>query len=148
VEALTRGEVLRRIVERADLELFTDRVLDSFWEQPAFQQLHPARDDVRAWVRWNLDLVIRWLTRGEPPSEEEIAARDLLRRIAAEEPPLAEDQQLAERIGFRIDQAARPFVIAAAGRPAPHHAELAARLRRRHTLAAAITPSLSAPWTP
>src|SRR5580704_17995416 len=36
MEALTRGEVLRRIVERADLELFTDRVLDSFWEQPAF----------------------------------------------------------------------------------------------------------------
>jgi len=220
MEALTRGEVLRGIVERADLELFTDRVLDSFWEQPAFQQLHPARDDVRAWVRWNLDLVIRWLTRGEPPREEEIAvfreharrtaaegfpadmipanfrrgarfawramlaaatederpalvesadllfeyvdrvsrvysevyesaarasrpsaeeiaAGEALRRIAAEEPPLAEDQRLAERIGFRIDQAARPFVIAIPGRPASHHAELAARLRRRRALAAA-----------
>ena len=220
MEALTRGEVLRGIVERADLELFTDRVLDSFWEQPAFQQLHPARDDVRAWVRWNLDLVIRWLTRGEPPREEEIAvfreharqraaegfpadmipanfrrgarfawramlgaateeerpalvesadllfeyvdrvsrvysevyesaakanrpsaeeigARELLRRIAAEEPPLTEDQRLAERIGFRIERAARPFAIAIPGRPASHHAELAARLRRRRALAAA-----------
>ena len=220
MEALTRGEVLRRIVERADLELFTDRVLDSFWEQPAFQQLHPAREDVRAWVRWNLDLVIRWLTRGEPPGEEEIAvfreharhraaegfpadmipanfrrgarfawramlaaatederpalvesadllfeyvdrvsrvyseeyesaakasrpsaeeaaAGDLLLRIAAEEPPLAEDQRLAERIGFRIDQAARPFAIAIPGRPAQHHSELATRLRRRGALAVA-----------
>ena len=73
MEAPTRGEVLRRIVERADLELFTDRVLDSFWEQPAFQQLRPSRDDVRAWVRWNLDLVIRWLIEGEPPNQGEIA---------------------------------------------------------------------------
>ena len=220
MEALTRGEVLRRIVERADLELFTDRVLDSFWEQPAFQQLHPAREDVRVWVRWNLDLVIRWLTDGEPPGEEEIAvfreharrraaegfpadmipanfrrgarfawramlaaatederpalvesadllfeyvdrvsrvysevyesaakasrpsaeeiaAGEALRRIAAEEAPLAEDQRLAERIGFRIDRAARPFVIAIPGRPAQHHSDLAARLRRRGALAAA-----------
>ena len=68
MEALTRSEVLRRIVERADLELFTDRVLDSFWDQPAFSALHPARADVRAWVRWNLDLVIRWLVDGEPPA--------------------------------------------------------------------------------
>src|SRR5438477_1088883 len=30
---LSRAEVLRRIVDRTDLELFTDRVLDSFWEQ-------------------------------------------------------------------------------------------------------------------
>jgi len=220
MEAPTRGEVLSRIVERADLELFTDRVLDSFWEQSAFQQLHPERDRVRAWVRWNLDLVIRWLIHGEPPGEdeiavfheharqraaegfpadmipanfrrgarfawramlaaateeerpalvesadllfeyvdrvsrvysevyesaarasrpsaEEIAAGDVLRRIAAEEPPLAEDQRLAERIGFRIDQAARPFVIAIPGRPAQHHSELAAQLRRRGALAAA-----------
>ena len=69
---LTRGEVLRRIVERADLDRFTDRVLDSFWEQPEFQRLHPPREDVRAWVRWNLDLMIRWLTDGEPPTEAEL----------------------------------------------------------------------------
>ena len=236
MEGLTRGEVLRRIVERADLELFTDRVVDSFWEQPAFQQLRPKRDDTRAWVRWNLDLVIRWLTCGEPPNQseiavlrkqaqaqadggfpadmipanfrrgarfawramleaatdaerpalvesadllfeyvdrvsriysevyesaakksaptvEEIAAGDLLRRITAEEAPLTEDHRLAERIGFRIERAARPFVIAIPGRSAQHHAELAARLRRRHALAAAEgrrvigLSNLRAPWT-
>ncbi len=236
MEGLTRGEVLRGIVERADLELFTDRVVDSFWEQPAFQQLRPKRDDTRAWVRWNLDLVIRWLTCGEPPNQseiavlrkqaqaqadggfpadmipanfrrgarfawramleaatdterpalvesadllfeyvdrvsriysevyesaakksaptvEEVAAGDLLRRISAEEAPLTEDHRLAERIGFRIERAARPFVIAIPGRSAQHHAELAARLRRRHALAAAEgrrvigLSNLRAPWT-
>jgi hypothetical protein len=221
---LTRGEVLRRIVERSDLERFTDRVLDSFWEQPAFQQLHPPRENVRTWVRWNLDLVIRWLIEGEPPGEpeleafrahararaaegfppdmipanfrraarfawramleaatdaerpallesadllfeyvdrvsriysevyeswardsvqrsradraEEIAAGALLRRIAAEEALLTEDQQLAQRIGFALERAARPLVIALPGGSAERHAELATRLRRRGVLAA------------
>ena len=85
MEAPTRREVLRRIVERADLELFTDRVLDSFWEQPAFQQLRPTRDDARAWVRWNLDLVIRWLIDGEPPGEAEIAVLREQARAQADE---------------------------------------------------------------
>ncbi|MBV9606778.1 MAG: helix-turn-helix domain-containing protein [Solirubrobacterales bacterium] len=217
--APTRAEVLRRIVARADLEQFTDRVLDSFWEQPAFQQLHPPREDVRAWVRWNLNLVIRWLTDGEPPTEseldlfrahararagegfppdmipanfrrgarfawralleaateaerpallesadllfeyvdrvsriysevyasaaqtiaasaEEIAAGAALRRIAADEPPLPEDRQLAERIGFALERAARPFVIALPAPVPERHAALAAELRERGALAA------------
>jgi PucR C-terminal helix-turn-helix domain len=215
----TRGEVLRRILERADLERFTDRVLDSFWEQAAFQSLHPPREDVRAWVRWNLDLVIRWLTDGGPPTEveldvlrahararaaegfpadvipanfrrgarfawralleaateaerpallesadllfeyidrvsrvysegyesaarsnaasaEEIAAGAALRRIAAEEPPMPEDRQLAERIGFALERAARPFVVALPRASPSSHADLAARLRQRGALAA------------
>jgi PucR C-terminal helix-turn-helix domain len=219
MEALTRGEVLGRIVARADLEAFTDRVLDSFWEQPAFQQLHPPREDVRAWVRWNLDLMIRWLVQGEPPSEpelevfreharararegfppdvipanfrrgarfawramleaateaerpallesadllfeyvdrvsriysdgyasaeratatsaEEIAVGALLRRIEAEEPPLPEDHRLAERLGFALERAARPFVIALPDRSPERHAELAAKLRQSGALAA------------
>jgi len=174
---------------------------------------------VRAWVRWNVDLVIRWLTEGRPPSEseleifrerardraaegmpadvvpanfrrgarfawralleaatdeerpallesaellfeyvdnvsrvfsevyeataraapaaaEETAARALLRRIAEDEVPLPEDQNLAERIGFQLDGAAWPFAIAAPARPAEYHAELAGQLRRRGALAA------------
>ncbi len=235
MEALTRGEVLTRIIERADLELFTDRVLDSFWEQPAFEQLHHRRDEVRAWVRWNLDLVIRWLADGAPPGEDEIAvfrehararadegfpadmiaasfrrgarfawraileaatdaerpalveiadllfeyvdrvsriysevygaaakrrapgaeeaaARDLLARIAAERETLTEDQQLAERIGFRIERAAWPFVIAIPDGSAQRHDELAASLRRRHALAASEgrrvigLSNLTRPW--
>jgi hypothetical protein len=194
-------------------------VLDSFWEQPEFQRLHPPREDVRAWVRWNLNLVIRWLTDGEPPGEtelnlfreharsraaegfpadmipanfrrgarfawramldaateaerpallesadllfeyvdrvsriyseeylssarttaasaEEIAAGAALRRIAAEEPALPDDRQLAERIGFALERAARPFVIALPAPEPERHAALAARLRQRGALAA------------
>lgn len=231
---LTRGEVIGRIVARADLDEFAERVLDSFWERPEFQELHPSREAVRAWVRWNLDLVIRWLAEGRAPSEaeldvfrtqararaaegfpadivpanfrrgarfawralmeaasederpallesadllfeyvdqvsriysevyeesgtespsaEEEAARVLLRRIADDELPLAEDHELAERIGFELDRASRAFVIALPNHPAGAHAELAAALRRTGTLAASegrrvvgLSPG-RAPW--
>jgi hypothetical protein len=46
--------------------------------------------------------------RTNAASAEEIAAGVALRRIAAEEPPLPEDRQLAERIGFALERAARP----------------------------------------
>ena len=58
------------------------------------------------------------------PSAEEEAARELLRRIAAEDETLTEDQQLAERIGFRLERAATPFVIAIPDGSAQRHAEL------------------------
>jgi hypothetical protein len=210
--------VVSRIVARTDLDEFADRVLDTFWDRPEFQRLRPPREAVRAWVRWNLELVVRWLTESRPPSEaelevfrehararavegtpadvvpanfragarfawralldaatdeerpallesadllfeyvdrvsriyseayaalatlqsataEEAAARALLRRIAADEAPRPEDHQLAERIGFHLDRAARPFVVAAPRRPVEHHGELAAALRGRRALA-------------
>jgi hypothetical protein len=217
--SVTRGEVIGRIVARANLDEFAERVLDSFWEQPEFQALHPPRGAVLSLVRWNLDLVIRWLAEGRPPSEAELevfrqqardraaegfpadivpanfrrgarfawralmeaateaerpallesadllfeyvdrvsrifsevygeasaaapasadeaAARELLARIAADELPVAEDHQLAERIGFQLDRASRPFVVALPGRTVADHAELAAQLRGRGMLAA------------
>jgi PucR C-terminal helix-turn-helix domain len=215
----TQSDALRRIVERTNIEQFTDRLLESFWETPEFQERHPPREDVRALVRWNLDLMIRWLTEGRGPTEaeldsfrelardraadgtpadvvpanfrrgarfawsalleaatdeerpallqsadllfdyvdrvtrifsevyesaslqaptsaEEAGARALLRRISADETPLPEDFQLAERIGFELEGASRPFVLASPRRAAQYHAELAARLRRRAVLAA------------
>jgi hypothetical protein len=217
--SVTSGEVISRIVARTDLDGFAERVLDSFWERPDFQALHPPRDVVLALVRWNLDLVIRWLAEGRAPSEAELevfrqqardraaegfpadivpanfrrgarfawralmeaagederpallesadllfeyvdqvsrifsevygaasatlaasadeaAARALLRRIAEDELPLAEDYQLAERLGFRLDRAARPFVVAIPGGPVADHVELAAQLRAEGMLAA------------
>jgi PucR C-terminal helix-turn-helix domain len=219
MSVLTHEEVVRRIVARADIERFTDRVLESFWETPEFQRLRPPRDEVRATVRWNLDLVIRWLTEGRGPTEaelavfreqaqaraadgippdivpanfrrgarfawdallaaaseeerpallasagllldfvdrvsrifsevydeatraapqlpDEVSARGLLARLAADEPPAPEDRQLAERIGLDLDQAARPLVVACPGCTAQQHLELAARLRRHGALAA------------
>ena len=219
MQVVARGEVVRRIVERTDMDEFADRVLDTFWERPEFQRLRPPREAVRAWVRWNLELVNRWLIESRPPSEseldvfrehararagegipadvvpsnfragarfawralleaatdeerpallesadllfeyvdrvsriyseayeevaahasapaEEAAARGALARISADEAPRPEDHRLAERVGFELDRASRPFVVAAPRRGADYHAELAAALRRRRALAA------------
>ena len=65
----TRSHVLRSILGRTDIDEFTERVLDSFWDRPEFQELHPPRSEVRAWVRWNLELMARWLIGGHPPDE-------------------------------------------------------------------------------
>jgi hypothetical protein len=66
------GEAIRRIVERSDLDEFTERVVDSFWDRPEYQPYRPLREDLRAWVRWNIDLVIRWLVDGQPPTEADL----------------------------------------------------------------------------
>jgi hypothetical protein len=88
MQVVDRGAVLQRIVERSDLEAFADRLLDAFWDRPEFQQLHPPRTDVRNWVRWNLDLVIRWLVEGRPPSDSELETfREHARARAAEGTP-------------------------------------------------------------
>ena len=85
MQVLTRGEVLRRIVGRTNLEEFSDRVLDSFWDSPEFQRLHPPREEVRLWVRWNLDLVVRWLIDGSAPTGAELEVfREQARTRAAE----------------------------------------------------------------
>ena len=76
--------MIRRIVARVDLDEFTERVLDSFWERPEYQRFRPLREDVRAWVRWNIDLVIRWLVDGQPPSESDLERfRERARTLAA-----------------------------------------------------------------
>jgi hypothetical protein len=88
MSVITRGEVVRRIVERTDLDEFTERVLDSFWDRAEFQRTHPPRAEVRAWVRWNLDLVIRWLAQGRPPTDAELDVfREHARARAADGTP-------------------------------------------------------------
>jgi hypothetical protein len=81
---LRASDVIRRIVERVDLDEFTERVLDSFWERPEYQHFRPLREDVRAWVRWNIDLMIRWLVDGQPPTESDLERfRERARMLAA-----------------------------------------------------------------
>jgi hypothetical protein len=213
---LQASDVIRRIVQRVDLDQFTEQVLDSFWERPEYQRLRPLREDVRGWVRWNIELVIRWLVEDHPPaeadlerfrerarvlaasgmpadivpanfrrgaryawtalldaardderaalaesadllfefidrvsqlfsdtyeatgpaiSEDERRARALLARACAGQEPSGEDLQLAERIGFELDGAYRPFVLVAPAWSVQRHLELAGRLRARHLLA-------------
>jgi PucR C-terminal helix-turn-helix domain len=215
---LRGGEAIRRIVERSDLDEFTERVLDSFWDRPEYERYRPLREDLREWVRWNIELVIRWLVDGQPPADqdmerfreraqrlsvegmpadlvpanfrrgaryawtalleaahedermallesadllfqfidrvsqlfsdayestgpaaivspEERRARELLVRACAGDEPSAEDHQLAERLGFELGTAYRPFVLIAPAWPVQRHLALAGRLRARRLLA-------------
>src|SRR5258708_6614448 len=87
-ELRSRSEVLRGILARTPIEDFTEQVLDSFWERPEFQELPPQRADVREWVRWNLDLMVRWLVDGEPPDEAALETiRERARARAADGTP-------------------------------------------------------------
>jgi hypothetical protein len=88
VEELRAGDVVRRIIQRADLDEFTERVLDSFWDRPEYQRFDPDRDDVRRWVRWNIDLVIRWLVDDQPPTKADLERfRERARMLAADGMP-------------------------------------------------------------
>ena len=81
---LRAADVIRRIVERVDLDQFTEQVLDSFWERPEYQRLRPLREDVRSWVRWNIELVIRWLVEDQAPTEADLERfRERARALAA-----------------------------------------------------------------
>jgi PucR C-terminal helix-turn-helix domain len=81
---LRAADVIRRIVERVDLDQFTEQVLDSFWERPEYQRLRPLREDVRSWVRWNIELGIRWLVDGQPPADADLERfRERARVLAA-----------------------------------------------------------------
>ena len=81
---LRAADVIRRIVGRVDLDQFTEQVLDSFWERPEYQRLRPLREDVREWVRWNIELVIRWLVEDQAPTEADLERfRERARALAA-----------------------------------------------------------------
>ena len=65
-------EVIRRIAGRIDVDDFTEGVLDSFWSRPEYQRFQPSRDELRSWVRWNIDLVLRWLAEDRRPSAADL----------------------------------------------------------------------------
>jgi hypothetical protein len=65
-------EVIRRIAHRIDVDDFTEGVLDSFWSRPEYQRFQPSREELRSWVRWNIDLVLRWLAEDRRPSAADL----------------------------------------------------------------------------
>lgn len=82
------GEAVRRIVARADLDDLTERVLDSFWDRPEYLAFRPPRAEARDWVRWNIDLVLRWLVDGGPPGEADVERfRQRAKKLAREGMP-------------------------------------------------------------
>jgi len=84
----SRSEAIRRIIERSDLDDFAERVMDSFWERPEMQLARHERDEMRTFVRWSMDIVIRWLVEGLPPTQAELEIfRERARVRAAEGMP-------------------------------------------------------------
>ncbi len=87
-EATQAREAIRRIARRIDVEQFTDGVLDSFWSRPEYQRFQPSRDELRSWVRWNIDLVLRWLADDRRPSPADLERfRERARAWAADGMP-------------------------------------------------------------
>jgi hypothetical protein len=206
-------------VERADLDEFADRILDSYWARPELVGTRPPRRTAHQWARWNLDLMLRWVIEGEAPretdldrlreraqtqldrglpvdfvpgnfrrgarfawnaalavaegeereallesadllfefvdrvttiyteayqaaqgavplAEDERLARSLIARLSRNETPVAEEVELAARLGFAFEGALRPLAIALPGPPGPPHLRLAGRLRRFGVVAA------------
>ncbi len=65
------------------MEWLVDRVLEGFWNRPGFEGARPSQSQLRAFVRWNADLVVRWAVNGEPPTDAELEpVRNLARELA------------------------------------------------------------------
>jgi len=93
-------EVMHGILARTGLEAITDAVLASFAERTEFQPLRAPRDELRAWVSWNVELLIRWFD-GQPPTDAELERfRELARWSAADGTP-ADTIPANYRLGFR-----------------------------------------------
>lgn len=91
---------LRRLIARIDVDAFADRVLASYWDTlPGEPQ--EARRHAHMWVRWNLDLVVRWLTERRPPTDAEL---DVLRTRAYRQ---AQAGVPADRVPGNFRRAAR-----------------------------------------
>ncbi len=81
-------EAIRTIARRIDVDDFTEGVLDSFWSRPEYQRFQPSRDELRSWVRWNIDLVLRWLAEDRRPTPADLERfRERARAWAADGMP-------------------------------------------------------------
>lgn len=88
MQSAARTQVIRGIVERTDLNAFAERVLETFSDRPEFVRRRPPRAQVQEWVRWNIDLVIRWLVEQRGPTEAELETfREQARARAADGTP-------------------------------------------------------------
>ncbi|SDJ02808.1 DNA-binding transcriptional regulator, PucR family [Frankineae bacterium MT45] len=82
---MPRRELMRTLLARVDLDQLTDGVLASFVSSPDFQSLRPPQEVLRAWVRWNVDMMMRWSADGDGPGEAELEGFRELARISASE---------------------------------------------------------------
>jgi hypothetical protein len=96
----SRG-ALRRVLERFDVGVVTRRMEKGFSQLPAYTGF-PWEVDRSAVVRWNVDLIMRWIINGTAPDEYvRSELHELLRARAIAAQPI-EDSILVYRRGARM----------------------------------------------
>ncbi len=75
--------MLSEAVERLDVQRLMDRVLETFWNRPGYEGARPSQAELRAFMQWNVDLIIRWAVEGQPPTDSELdPVKSLARELA------------------------------------------------------------------
>jgi hypothetical protein len=97
----TPGEGWRSVLERLDVGVVVRRMMLGYHQIPAYTRFY-AREDRTSWVRWNVDLLLRWMRYGTPPDEYVLSElREFVRDRAAASRPI-EDGILVYRRGTRM----------------------------------------------
>ncbi|TCO19735.1 PucR-like helix-turn-helix protein [Kribbella steppae] len=86
----TPEEGLRIVLERFDVGVVVRRMMLGYRQLPAYTRFDLLRDHT-PWVRWNVDLLLRWMMHGTPPDEYVLSElREFVRDRAAASLPIEE----------------------------------------------------------
>jgi hypothetical protein len=97
----TPDEGLRSVLERLDVGVVVRRMMLGYHQLPAYTRFDLVQDRT-VWVRWNVDLLLRWMMHGTPPDEYVLSElREFVRERAAAGQPI-EDGILVYRRGTRM----------------------------------------------
>jgi hypothetical protein len=97
----TPDEGLRSVLERLDAGVVVRRMMLGYQQLPAYTRFDVMKDHT-PWVRWNVDLLLRWMMYGTPPDEYVLSElREFVRDRAAAGQPI-EGGILVYRRGTRM----------------------------------------------
>ncbi|MFC5260790.1 PucR family transcriptional regulator [Kribbella qitaiheensis] len=97
----TPDEGLRSVLERFDVGVVVRRMMLGYRQLPAYTRFDLLQDHT-SWVRWNVDLLLRWMMHGTPPDEYVLSElREFVRGRAVAGQPI-EDGILVYRRGTRM----------------------------------------------
>jgi hypothetical protein len=97
----TPDEGLRSVLEGFDVGVVVRRMMLGYHQLPAYTR-YDVDQDRTLWVRWNVDLLLRWMMYGTPPDEYVLSElREFVRERAAANQPI-ENGILVYRRGTRM----------------------------------------------
>ena len=97
----TPDEGLRSALEHFDVGVVIRRMMLGYQQLPAYTRFD-IQQDRTSWVRWNVELLLRWMMNGTPPDEYVLSElREFVRDRAAAGQPI-EDGILVYRRGTRM----------------------------------------------